>query len=91
MTLMGLKLSENDKSGTAMIKMGTHGTNKHTLVEMCIGAFSCTWISLFFFYCKCGNSDHLYKCPAGWNILFPFHFWRVLIFSFGFLLKLHLS
>lgn len=31
-TLMGLKLSENDRSEVAVIKLGTHGTNKHTLV-----------------------------------------------------------
>lgn len=29
---MGLKLSENDKLGIAMIKLGTHGTNKDRLV-----------------------------------------------------------
>lgn len=31
-TLMGLNLSESDKSGIAMLKLGTHGTNKHVLV-----------------------------------------------------------
>lgn len=76
-TLVELKLSENEKSSIVMIKLIAG-----QIIIRCVDAYPCLFLYLDYFFFIASVVTHLCKCPAGWNILFRFHFWRISVFFF---------